>query len=245
MSQASLPSPASPEPAVDKPQLTYAPAPSRRGRRVRRAILAILLLSVLGAIFHWRTPLWSHAQVIWWQHAAAIFTLPADTVVATTDRSATTPKIPDAWLHLESFTSAALASRNNLPHAIAFLHTRQSPAGHQRIVAIRCVPTYLASASILQSLQPIVVEPAALWHLHDQPRLTIGRFPGGYPVSMPINLYAGQIDPSDESHFTIAYTINGKPGNIDGWLGDDDTVKLERRSGSPDVISEWHTGLKP
>jgi hypothetical protein len=229
-----------PEPTADKAQLSYAPAPARRGRRIRRAILAILLLSALAAAFIWRAPLWSHAQVIWWQRAAASFTLPADTIVATTDRSATAPKIPDAWLRYESFAPTPLPGGGNLPKTIAFLHARQSPAGHQRIVAIRCIPIYLASASILQSLQSIVIQPASFWRLQSLPRFTPGPSRGGYPVFMPINLYAGQIDPGDDSHFTLAYTINGKPGTIDGRLGDDDTVKLELRPGSPSVISELH-----
>ena len=54
----------------------------------------------------------------------------------------------------------------------------------------------------------------------------------------PINLYAGQPDPNDKSHFTLAYTLNGKPGTIDGWLNDDDTVKLEVRAGSRLMIDE-------
>jgi hypothetical protein len=245
MAQASPPLPASParEDTADKPQLTYAPAPSQRGRRVRRAILAILLLGAITIAIIWHAPFWSHAQVLWWQHACASFSLPADTVVASTGTGASATsgiKMPACWLHYESLAATPVAGRGRLQQTIAFLHRRQSPARHQRIVALRCVPIYLASASILQSLQPMVVEPADFWRLQSLPRFAPGPAHGGYPVFMPINLFAGQIDPNDDAHFTLAYTINGKPGRVDGWLNDDDTVKLEVHAGSPSLLSELH-----
>ena len=44
-----------------------------------------------------------------------------------------------------------------------------------------------------------------------------------------VRILAGQVDPSDPSHFTFAYTVNGKPGIYDGWLKDDERVILEPR----------------
>ena len=46
-----------------------------------------------------------------------------------------------------------------------------------------------------------------------------------------LTLYWGQPDPIDLSHFTIKYTIDNIPGTIDGWLQNDDTVKLQIRDG--------------
>jgi len=50
-------------------------------------------------------------------------------------------------------------------------------------------------------------------------------------VGDPAGVWNGQPDPSDESHFTIAYDVSGEWGMIDGWLLDDGTVKLECRDG--------------
>ena len=47
----------------------------------------------------------------------------------------------------------------------------------------------------------------------------------------PFTLYAGQPDPVDGSHFTIPYSLGGKPGTIDGRLRRDGTVKLTIRDG--------------
>jgi len=52
-----------------------------------------------------------------------------------------------------------------------------------------------------------------------------------FPVIVD-RLYAGQLDPIDESHFTIRYELDGKSGVIDGWLMPDDSVKLQNRGGA-------------
>jgi len=46
-----------------------------------------------------------------------------------------------------------------------------------------------------------------------------------------VRVFNGQPDPSDASHFTIGYEVDGQPGTIDGWLTDDGIVKLEVRDG--------------
>lgn len=46
-----------------------------------------------------------------------------------------------------------------------------------------------------------------------------------------LKFFAGQPDPSDESHFTIDYETPAGRGTIDAWLLPDDTVKFQIRSG--------------
>jgi hypothetical protein len=46
-----------------------------------------------------------------------------------------------------------------------------------------------------------------------------------------LRLFAGQPDPADAAHFTIAYDIDGQPGVVDGRLKDDDTVELKPTTG--------------
>jgi hypothetical protein len=54
-----------------------------------------------------------------------------------------------------------------------------------------------------------------------------------------LRIYAGQPDPADASHFTIAYTLDGTPGTIDGRLLDNDRVDLKPRTGA--VVGErWY-----
>jgi hypothetical protein len=50
-----------------------------------------------------------------------------------------------------------------------------------------------------------------------------------FPAKQSLRVFAGQLDPTDESHFTIRYDADGKSDILDGWLMPDDTVKLELR----------------
>lgn len=48
-----------------------------------------------------------------------------------------------------------------------------------------------------------------------------------------VRIYAGQPDPIDMSHFTFTVVTHDKTLHFDGWLLDNDTVKLEPREGYP------------
>jgi hypothetical protein len=52
------------------------------------------------------------------------------------------------------------------------------------------------------------------------------------PPREVMRILAGRPDPQNPSHFTIHYTLDGQPGVIDGWLQDDDRVRLEPREGA-------------
>ena len=65
-------------------------------------------------------------------------------------------------------------------------------------------------------------------------------------LNMPINcgnirIYAGQPDPVDHSHFTMKYEIDNFPGTlygtIDGWLQNDDTVKMQFRDDPAKLVA--------
>lgn len=52
-------------------------------------------------------------------------------------------------------------------------------------------------------------------------------------------IFAGQSDPTDPTHFTIPYDIDGKPGVIDGRLTDGDRLMLTPRAGR---LDRWWSG---
>jgi hypothetical protein len=54
------------------------------------------------------------------------------------------------------------------------------------------------------------------------------------PVQPPevMRFLASRPDPKDPSHFTIDYVLDGQPGVIDGWLQDDNRVRIEPRQGA-------------
>jgi hypothetical protein len=47
-----------------------------------------------------------------------------------------------------------------------------------------------------------------------------------------LRIFAGQPDANDRSHFTIDYTLGGKRNTIDGWLTDDDFLRIIPRGGA-------------
>ena len=46
-----------------------------------------------------------------------------------------------------------------------------------------------------------------------------------------LRFYAGQPDPNDSSHFTIAYQLDGRAGTIDGWMRNEG-LELKPREGA-------------
>ncbi len=62
-------------------------------------------------------------------------------------------------------------------------------------------------------------------------------FPSDAELEIPehrlgtLRLFAGQRDPSDPAHFTLAYELEGQKGTIDGWLQNDKHVNLQIRDG--------------
>lgn len=222
-----------------EPAISYAPiSPSRRRRRmVRRGVLAVLLLAAAGCAWWWHEPLLAHGQLLYWQHKCQTHTFAPDAVVASSagPGGETVAPVPAHWAAYEATFANGRSWKSLLTETFVFLHRRRSPAGHERIVAVRCVPHYLTSASVIQAFHPFTVTPAAAWPLGGRPTLREGRFDGGYPVDGAVRVFGGQPDSADPSHFTIAYTVNDRPGVIDGWLRDDGTVDLQVREGSADV----------
>jgi hypothetical protein len=54
-----------------------------------------------------------------------------------------------------------------------------------------------------------------------------------------LRFFAGRADPKDASHFTVDYEYAGVRGTIDGWLTDDDFLRLRPRGGKTEG-GTWH-----
>lgn len=143
--------------------------------------------------------------------------------------------IPYCWA---KFLQAS-KSPSHIPHGepVVFCHELRSPSGKRRLVAIGVYHSYMSlGAVLLEGFQIAIYDHHGL-HILLAPLLnkdtsTDAIFPG------PSLIEAGQFDPTDASHFTIGYKWpDGVGGIIDGWLQDDDTVKLSIRPGPGDVKS--------
>jgi hypothetical protein len=129
---------------------------------------------------------------------------------------------------------------------IIFMHERVSRGGNRRLVWVErpggqfsfrraaWIPESLFGTTRNRSLSKLteLINSGTASPLEDDG-------PNDYPGSMTskwkrdrtlkaaMKIFFGQPDPEDASHFTIRYEIDGVPGIIDGWLGDDDAVRMQ------------------
>lgn len=78
-------------------------------------------------------------------------------------------------------------------------------------------------------------------HQPDERKLKLSFDPGPKPGDMPpgvvtqrspvMRVLAGRADPKDATHFELEYTIDGRPGTIDGWVREDGRLRIEPRQG--------------
>ena len=178
----------------------------------------------------------------YWQRQAEQYSLPSGTPVYTTDPALATRLIssgrgydstgvaavlhPAVWIRLGHYAGLRPDSDGPL-----FLHVRRRPDGIERISAVR-----VGARAYVFGTVYLDIEPQTYW---------VARSGTGNPMSAVasgavrliqrqddrVTIYAGQIDPTDASHFTIAYSINGLSGTLDGWLQNDDTVRFVARDG--------------
>ena len=161
----------------------------------------------------------------------------------------------------------AVNEKNNLAAAgpPIFLHDRTAKgAAAPRLVAVLLTvePTWdiengptagLATRFRTVSIDPAVpLEGRIVWHHSEvmidaggEARLdfSAGERPGeaGIRCHNMLRMYAGRADPSDASHFTIPYAIDGRASTIDGWLKPDGSVEFKPRGGR---VVERHGGVR-
>jgi hypothetical protein len=108
--------------------------------------------------------------------------------------------------------------------ATFFVHGLETKAGNKHVV----------------HLIPYVRKPGGaicLGYTYHDERILCGQgarkgFEGLPSPPVRLRLFAGQADPNDASHFSIAYVADDREGVIDGWLMDDDKIKFKSREGT-------------
>ena len=236
--------------AMDVRPIEYAPPlPMHKRRHVRRRIFAITTL-LIGIPLAWYAGprAWRHAELLYWQDKALNYSPPADQVVFDNDPDRVTGllKSPEyksvtneIWetaairvaVPCDRFTRLA-SPPGIIPAATVFLHERRNSRGERRLVLLQAGPNSLTYSyrtpggryreeAIIYRLGTPFSNPVELI----APRIGAQHF----QMQRPVRYFAGQVEPDDASHFSIAYEIDGKREVIDGWLMDDDTIKLEKR----------------
>ena len=119
--------PQPPEPG----QIEYAPPLSRGAAVWRRwSVPGNFLFAIVAAILL-VPPAYRHARLLQWQNACMSFNSPARAVVY--DRQ--TSRIPQPWQNFY----ALLSPPGFNSHGTVFLHSRTSPSGDKRLVAVDVV----------------------------------------------------------------------------------------------------------
>ena len=145
---------------------------------------------------------------------------------------------PICWGHFVEATS--LYPYSNQPDAIVFLHSRRNPCGLERLVAVGRWDDPQENSTLVAS----IVVPGDAGHLpklqgggvDDQLQGIRQEFWGeGFNTR---KIFAGTVDPADESRFTIEFEwLDGVRGVIDGQLLDTGHVNLTIRPGPGDYDS--------
>jgi hypothetical protein len=210
----------SPEPE-ERPPLHYAVPSPANVHQVAGRWFIVLAVAIAVGVFASQIPgFWRRAQLLYWQHQCMSYVFsPAqpvlDVLQPTRFGFGATGKIAQPWETLYN-----LMSRPGMRSiATVFLHERVSPAGHHRLVAIglhfdghslECGTRIIIPGDLVSGPKEI---------------LSAGKVVP-FVAIQPEKVFGGVVDPADPSHFTFA--IDGPdPGEMNGWLMDDDTIRLE------------------
>ncbi len=124
-----------------------------------------------------------------------------------------------------------------------FLHGRRTPSGVQRLVAVQV--SAMATPDQFNRLFLFPYVHHTVFGRSSPSGKNSGQLEMFLAPTDRVRLYDGQPDPTDETHFTIDYDLNGQRGTVDGKLANDGTATLTPRTGKLSVsgrTSRWSPG---
>lgn len=224
-------------------RLDYAAAAEQRRRLLNRRIRIVVAVVAVGLAFYWSGP------VAWRKYSDA----------ARFRRLASWSPPPDALVYVRDPSAAALThglpttcatalgevavhevpdERNrrfitaSLPFATVFVRGFSGPDGPQLLIvelAAQPLTTHPPRPGVFEFLWTIQSRDGSRFRSSSRHVFLVPPDELATSRNVPVCFFAGQRDLVDETHFTIRYEYGGAPGIIDGWLLDDDTVKLQVR----------------
>jgi hypothetical protein len=240
------------------PPLDYASPPKIwRRRRTRRIIFFALLAMAMGIGFWRGSGALQRARFLYWQHRCGTFSQPADHVAWDEDPAhvpgllashgeyiSSSPRdargyaiaihIPRAF---NEFQAIGFPPPYSSPQAVLFMHEMTSPNGIRRIVVVKAniqssPPQFIAGFDLdIDAIEP------GTWGKSSTDRSAGYDFDvmtSNAPQPPKLRIFTGQLDATDQSHFTIRYELDKNPGMLDGYLRDAGAysrVEIVRRVG--------------
>jgi hypothetical protein len=234
-------------------QLDYATGAHTRRRKVRRRLAAIALMWVVVAAGWWRGPVvYRRLLREYWQHQVQSYVAPPDRVVYEEDPgrwpallardgyqkfSTSSPGWNDFVGYMaEPVTKLAEAGQLRLGGTALFAHARRTPSGQERLVVV-----WMAYNSVRPNAQGATPDNQVRFDLCTSvvsrasqmikeglpsPWIAPQEVAENRQSTLYARIFAGQIDPHDDAHFTIPFEIGEYSDVIDGYLRDDDGVLL-------------------
>ena len=232
------------------PQLEYAPRPPGVVReKLRRWGLTAGIASLVISTYLAAPRIIRDVQVLRYQRQCLTYVAPPTRVVLETDaadakkllgdpRYAADARGTKAYLIPPEWTAyhAALGTGFQTSGTV-FLHERTTPQGVRCLVGVDVNLFPLSQSSggpptDVASLGARIIRPGTAFRRPRSGR-SVTRGDGSqirfHPTAERLTIFAGQPDPTDPSHFTIDYELAGVRHTVDGWLTDDENVKLELR----------------
>jgi hypothetical protein len=215
------------------PQLDYAPPPPAHQRRsFRRWLVYAVVAIIVFSGWFWVPRVARRFEVLYYQRLCLAHAAPP-TLVAIEPDPAKAKALVALGTHIGGMSGEAayvfdpLAAAYNTNGDCVFLHSRRKPTGGE----VRLVVVDIVKINDATQLNATSIKPATLVSNARSVAVKFHAMPPGpsYPRFDYPRLYAGQVDPADDSHFTIKYEYSDRSGTIDGWLRDDDSVVLEPR----------------
>lgn len=227
------------------PQLEYAPRPPGLVRaKLRRWGLLAGIASLAISTYLAAPRIIRDVQVLRYQRQCLAYAAPPTQVVLETDpaeakklladpRYASDGRAKMAFLVPSAWTAYHASLRLGFPTSgTVFLHERTTPQGMRCLVGVDVNLVALQPTDVA-SLGARIIRPGTVFRGPRTGR-SVTRGDGSqirfHPTQDRLTIYAGQPDPADPSHFTIDYDLNGTRHTVDGWLEDDEFVKMELRN---------------
>lgn len=235
--------------AVNKTTLDYASSAGTWRRRGRTGLIWAIVLG-LGLLLYWDGPAaWYEVRFLAYQRQWASCTL--DPNKAVFDSTSYASPYFDGFDHekVSPFSGQVVPPRRSFPAwqerdrcGTVFLHELTSHSGNRRIVCIDVTGfdiVYPHYRSRVVHFDESVYVPG--WRPH-------GCVDGGRhwyvdcPASARLQFFGGHTDSQDKSHFTVRYSYNGVAGTLNGYLQDDNDIRLvpdRGTGGGPDPTAGW------
>jgi hypothetical protein len=196
-------------------------------------------MGLASLIYFQGGPWMLRGQLLYWQYRCMNYSAPADQVVYDSGSMTDSPmignippnekfEIAHPWDRFYSLLSPpGFKSKGTL-----FLHERSSPDGTRYLVAVDFHQLLLADGRSVPYFATRLFEPVTWTQLPQggasalQSSLASG---DEWPVDRRVQIFAGQTDPDDISHFTIQYKLGDRVETIDGWIRKNASPVLEQR----------------